>query len=45
MFKINEDPEVRARLIRNGTARKDEFTWQRTADLLWESIEKAINIK
>jgi glycosyltransferase involved in cell wall biosynthesis len=45
MFKITEDPEVRASLIRNGTARKDEFTWQRTADLLWESIEKAINIK
>ena len=42
MRKINEDPELRKELILRGTARSDEFTWQKTADRLWASIEKAI---
>jgi glycosyltransferase involved in cell wall biosynthesis len=42
MVKINEDTELRAKLIQNGTRRKEEFNWQRTADLLWDSIEKSI---
>jgi glycosyltransferase involved in cell wall biosynthesis len=43
MKKIAEDIPLRNLMIQKGLARKDEFTWQRTADLLWESIEKAIN--
>jgi glycosyltransferase involved in cell wall biosynthesis len=42
MKKIAMDENVRADLIRKGLNRRNEFTWQRTADLLWESIEKAI---
>jgi glycosyltransferase involved in cell wall biosynthesis len=42
MRKIDEDPELRKELIRRGTVRSDEFTWQKTADRLWASIEKAI---
>jgi glycosyltransferase involved in cell wall biosynthesis len=45
MKKIAEDIPLRNQIIQKGLARKDEFTWQRTADLLWESIKKAINQK
>jgi len=40
MHKINEDDILRNELIHRGLRRKDVFNWQRTADLLWESIEK-----
>ena len=42
MKKLAEDESLQNDLIQKGQARKNEFTWQRTADLLWESIEKAI---
>lgn len=42
MKKLAEDISFRQDLIRKGLNRKNEFTWQRTADLLWESIENAI---
>jgi glycosyltransferase involved in cell wall biosynthesis len=42
MKKLAEDVSFRQDLIRKGLDRKNEFTWQRTADLLWESIENAI---
>jgi hypothetical protein len=28
--------------VRKGALRQQDFTWQKTADLLWQSIEKAI---
>jgi glycosyltransferase involved in cell wall biosynthesis len=42
MKQLVEDTNLRNDLIRKGMDRKNEFTWQRTADLLWDSIEKAI---
>jgi glycosyltransferase involved in cell wall biosynthesis len=42
MKLIAEDLPLRNDLIRKGLERKNEFTWQKTADLLWDSIEKAI---
>ncbi|MDP4280574.1 MAG: glycosyltransferase family 1 protein [Bacteroidota bacterium] len=42
LMKVYQDPAFRAGLIEKGNQRKEVFTWQRTADLLWESIEKAI---
>ncbi len=42
MKKIAEDENLRQDLIRKGLERKEEFTWQKTANLLWESIEIAI---
>jgi glycosyltransferase involved in cell wall biosynthesis len=42
MKQLAEDTTLRNDLIRKGMDRKNEFTWQRTADLLWDSIEKAI---
>lgn len=42
MKRVAEDVSLRQDLIRKGHIRKNEFTWQKTADLLWESIEIAI---
>jgi len=43
MIKISADENLRRELIRKGDLRKDLFTWQKTADRLWDSIVKAIN--
>ena len=42
MSSIANDPGVRSQLIQKGNARNGIFTWQRTADLLWDSIQKAL---
>ncbi len=42
MLEISKNGELRDSLIKKGTIRKDLFTWQKTADRLWESIEKAV---
>jgi glycosyltransferase involved in cell wall biosynthesis len=41
MLLISRDELLRRKLIDKGLQRKDIFTWDRTADLLWESILKA----
>lgn len=40
MEKIAFDPGVRNELIEKGFNRKEKFSWNKTAALLWESIEK-----
>lgn len=35
-------PEVRASLIQKGITRQKLFTWERSADMMWESIEKCL---
>jgi glycosyltransferase involved in cell wall biosynthesis len=42
MADIYKNEGTRQRLILAGEGRKDEFTWQKTADHLWASIEKAV---
>jgi glycosyltransferase involved in cell wall biosynthesis len=42
MDKIANDEGFRQDLIKKGENRKNIFNWDRTAGLLWESIEKAI---
>jgi glycosyltransferase involved in cell wall biosynthesis len=42
MSSIVNDPKLRLELIQKGNERKGVFTWKRTADLLWKSIEKAV---
>lgn len=37
------DEETRTTLIERGRIRRKEYSWQKTADLLWQSIEKTIN--
>ncbi len=43
MLEIATKPDLRNQLIMKGRIRKDEFTWQKTADRLWESMMKAVN--
>ena len=42
MHQLYDRPELRKQLIDKGIARKDLFTWERSADLLWQTIEKAL---
>ena len=42
MYKTYQYKTVREELIQRGHAREGFFTWQKTADRLWESIEKAL---
>ena len=42
MYKIYQYNTIREELVKRGHAREGMFTWQKTADRLWESIEKAI---
>ena len=40
MYCLYSDDQLRSELINKGVARKDIFTWDRTAELLWQTIEK-----
>lgn len=40
---ITFDKNLREELIEKGKKRRLEFTWQKTADNLWSSIEKTLN--
>ena len=40
MKKIAFDKKIRSELIDKGKIRKLDFTWQKSADRLWNSIEK-----
>lgn len=42
MSKIIQNPNLKNELIENGRKRKLIFTWDKTAELLWESLTKMI---
>ncbi|MFZ4522591.1 MAG: glycosyltransferase family 4 protein [Bacteroidales bacterium] len=42
LYKAYQYERIREELIIRGRRRKDMFSWQQTADRLWESIEKAV---
>lgn len=42
MVKMYSSPDLRAELVKKGRERKQLFSWERTADLLWASIQKAL---
>lgn len=42
MTQLANSSELRSQLILKGKERAGKFTWQRTADLLWNSMEKAM---
>ena len=44
MIKISTDDTLRKLLIEKGHKRKLMFSWQKSADRLWKSIERATNI-
>ncbi len=41
MIKMHRDKELREILIQKGLEQKNKFSWDRTADLLWKSIQNA----
>ena len=45
MLLIEKDDSLRLSLIEKGKMRSQNFSWNRTADLLWKSIEKCLNQK
>src|ERR1035437_4029877 len=45
MLYIYKDEDMRNQLIEKGRKRKLDFSWDKTANALWESIEKAVNEK
>ena len=42
MLYLYKDPAMRATLIAKGQKRKLDFSWDKTAEKLWESVEKAV---
>lgn len=44
MFQVSE-PEIRDTLIAKGKKRAEFFTWERSADMMWESIEKCLAVE
>ncbi len=42
MLTVEKDEKLRKELIRKGFLNARKFTWDKTADLLWQSIEKSI---
>jgi glycosyltransferase involved in cell wall biosynthesis len=43
MLTLFYDDSLRNNLIKNGNERKNNFSWNKTANLLWQSIEKAVS--
>jgi glycosyltransferase involved in cell wall biosynthesis len=39
MIKVDQDQVLRESLIAEGKIQKDKFTWEKSADLLWNSIK------
>lgn len=42
MMKVWQDENLRKELIAKGLVQKQKFSWEKSADLLWQSIEKTI---
>lgn len=43
MLRIVKDEQLRNSLIEKGKERRKDFSWDKTANLLWKSIEKTVN--
>jgi glycosyltransferase involved in cell wall biosynthesis len=43
MMLVYKDEKLRDELIRKGDAVAKQYSWQRTADLLWQCIQKAVS--
>lgn len=42
MLTVENDEKLRKEMIRKGFLNSKKYTWDKTADLLWQSIEKSI---
>jgi glycosyltransferase involved in cell wall biosynthesis len=43
MLRLYRDEKLRADLVNKGSLQKEKFSWEKSADLLWSSIEKAVS--
>jgi glycosyltransferase involved in cell wall biosynthesis len=43
MMKIYRDLDLRKRLVEKGRERKRKFTWEKTAENFWKSMQKTMN--
>jgi len=43
MLQLYQKPELRQSLINKGNFQKQNFSWEKSADLLWQSILKTVN--
>ena len=44
MESIYREKGLKEQLIKKGNERVKHFSWQKTADLVWQSIEKSLNL-
>jgi glycosyltransferase involved in cell wall biosynthesis len=42
MIKLANDKDLRKELIEKGFEQKNKFSWDETANLLWQSIKRAL---
>jgi glycosyltransferase involved in cell wall biosynthesis len=42
MMQIKNDSSLRNELVRKGRIRKEQFSWNKTADQVWESLQKVL---
>ena len=45
MLKIYQDQELSKTLVQKGITKRQDFSWDRSADLLWQSILKTLDTK
>ena len=45
MLEIANNKKLRKELILNGYKNKDRFSWDKSAKLLWEAVEKVVDMK
>jgi glycosyltransferase involved in cell wall biosynthesis len=43
MSKLNSEPQLRTALVELGKIQSNHFSWDKTAELLWQSIQKAVS--
>jgi glycosyltransferase involved in cell wall biosynthesis len=43
MTSVEKDPQLRQQLIGKGRIRKEMYTWDKSADAIWKSIEKTLS--
>jgi glycosyltransferase involved in cell wall biosynthesis len=42
MIKLYRNPEICKELILKGQIQREKFTWEKTAGMLWESIDQCL---
>jgi glycosyltransferase involved in cell wall biosynthesis len=43
MIKLFENVDIQKQLIQQGNQQKQQFSWQKSGNLLWQSIQKTLS--